>query len=120
MSPEMPLRLAQVEKDENDNFRLERRGMTRHNIEGRVTAVQIDTQPEGQVKRICSLQLLNISDRGLAAICQDPVRVNSSVAIFFPPHGPERGFDLVGTVVRCVPCPTGHEIGVRLAVRAAA
>ena len=114
-----PLRLRRPDQD-TDAYRLERRMTLRHSLAGRVTAVQTHDQTDGQLSRICSLQLLNISDSGLGALSEEPVEPGSSVAVFFPPHGPERGFDLVGQVVRCVARENGHEIGIRLETRAAA
>jgi hypothetical protein len=105
---------------ESDAYRLERRIAQRHSIAGRVTAVQTHEQADGQLSRICSLQLMNISDTGLGALSEESIEPGSSLAVFFPPHGPERGIDLVGQVVRCVARENGHEIGIRLEARAAA
>ena len=119
MPSPIPLRLRRPDP-EADAYHLERRTTLRHGIAGRVTAIQTHDDADGQLSRICSLQLLNISDSGLGALSEEPVEPGSSLAVFFPPHGPERGFDLVGTVVRCIPRAHGHEIGVRLVNRAAA
>ena len=64
--------------------------------------------------------VLNISDTGVGVMSQEPVEVDSRIAIFFPPHGPERGFDLFGRVVRCVHREAGHEVGIALEQRLAA
>jgi hypothetical protein len=119
MSSATTLRLQRPEPD-TDAYRLERRTALRHSIAGRVTAVQSHDEADGQLSRICSLQLLNISDSGLGALSEESMELGSSLAVFFPPHGPERGIDLVGQVVRCVARENGHEIGIRLEARAAA
>ena len=103
-----------------DAIRLERRDATRHTLSGRATAVNHASTREGGVNRIRSLELLNISDTGLAAVCQDPLDLDSDIAVFFPPHGPERGFDLYGRIVRCVKRGYGHEIGIRFDPKPAA
>ena len=119
MPSSAPLRLMRPDP-EADAYRLERRTTLRHSISGRVTAVQTHDRTDGELSRICSLQLLNISDAGLGALSEDPVEPGSAIAVFFPPHGPEHGFDMVGKVVRCVSRESGHEIGIRLEARAAA
>jgi len=43
-----------------------------------------------------------------------PIAVGSRITVFFPPHGPEPGFDLIGEVVRCVSVDNHHTIGVAL------
>ena len=105
---------------EVETYAKERRQSGRHALAGRVTGVSSETQNDGNLSRICSLQLVNISDTGLCVLAQEAVDLDSTVAVFFPPHGPERGFDMYGQVVRCVSRETGHEIGIRLETRAAA
>ena len=96
---------------------MERRRSTRHTVTGRVTAVS-SNEPDSDARgRICSLQLVDLSDHGIGAIAQEPVTVGTHICVFFPPHGPERGFDLYGTVVRCTPRDWGHEIGIDLDTR---
>lgn len=79
----------------------DRRDSPRRHISMRVTAVASDDNTVDSHKRICSLELLNLSDSGLAAIVQQPLDPGTRLALFFPPHGPEQGFDLFGTIVRC-------------------
>ncbi|MBI1336656.1 MAG: hypothetical protein GC164_06810 [Phycisphaera sp.] len=109
--PETNLRL--VKEEPTDAIPLERRIDYRHTISGRVTALQTTAGSEEHHNRICSLQLLNISDSGLGAVTQEPVELNTRIVVFFPPHGPERGFDKYGQVVRCVHRDGGHELGIR-------
>ncbi len=101
-------------------FPFERRGAERHCISGRATAVSCAASPEGPRNRIRSLQLLNISATGLGAVSQDPIEEGSTITVFFPPHGPDRGFDACGRVTRCRPTGQGHQVGVRFDPKPAA
>ena len=102
-----------------DTLRFERRRAERHALTGRATAVShgVDECTQGRIR---SLQMTNISDSGLGAVCQDAVPPGTPITVFFPPHGPERGFDAVGRVVRCTPRGYGHEIGIRFENKPAA
>lgn len=115
---EPKLRLASYEPD--DTLRFERRGADRHVVGGRVTAVQYDTASNR--KKITSIQLVNMSATGVGAIVPEGLPLNAPIAIFFPPHGADRGFDLFGTVVRCFRRSDGkgHELGIRFSPRQAA
>lgn len=114
------LRLAETNGQETDAYRLERRRALRHTVTSRVTALRTENGPEGRRNRICSLQLTNMSDTGLGGVCQEAVALDTQIAVFFPPHGPDRGFDLYGRVVRCIERDAGCEIGIRFETRAAA
>jgi hypothetical protein len=116
----MELKLVQNEKQAAETYPMERRRSERHRISGRVTALLGQTEPGGLRRRICSLSLVNLSDTGLGAVSQEAFELGSTIAVFFPPHGPERGFDLYGKVVRCVENGAGHEIGIQLRKRMAA
>jgi hypothetical protein len=105
---------------EPDVFPLERRRADRHCISGRVTGVRNERLADGPHNRICSLQMLDISDTGLGAVVGEPVEPGARIAVFFPAHGPERGFDLVGTIVRCQRREQGWEVGIRFEQKAAA
>ena len=102
------------------SLRFEQRRATRHVVTGRATAVTKARVTDGQQSRIRSLQLMNLSDTGLGAICQDSFDVGTTIAIFLPPHGPDAGLDVYGQVVRCTRHEYGHEIGIQFAIRAAA
>lgn len=109
--------------DDNENVRnypLERRDNGRHTISGRATALVSSGDPLDAHKRITSLQLLNMSDGGLGALAQEPIEPGSRITIFFPPHGPEKGMDLFGCIVRQSPRDHGYEIGIRFQQRLAA
>ncbi len=110
MVNQTPLKL--VRPEHQDIIPLERRRGRRNTISGRVTAIRATAEAPAVRHRICPLQLLNMSNTGLAAISQEPVDPDTSIAVFFPPHGPEQGFDVYGRVVRCRPRDYGHEIAI--------
>lgn len=115
------LKLAQTHASPvAQTLRFEQRRSPRYHVTGRATAVTPLSPSEGRHSRIRSLQLINMSDTGLGAICQDALEPGTSVAIFLPPHGPDHGLDIYGQVVRCTPKDYGHEIGIRFDVRPAA
>ena len=95
-----------------DPYTIDRRVAPRHNVTGRVTAVCTEVTLDGARNRICSLQMLNISDSGLGAVSQDAIAPDTAIGVYFPPHGNEKGFDLIGRVVRCRRRSNGHELGV--------
>lgn len=113
------LKLTPTAPEPAEVLPFERRRDGRRPVDAQVTALRTaDTR--GANNRICSLKMLNMSDSGLGAVVSEPLDIGSNLAVFFPPHGPERGFDLFGHVVRCQPHDTGHEIGIRFDIRAAA
>jgi len=91
----------------------DRRVAPRNPVSGQATALQCSSPEHGNRKRIYSLNLLNISDRGLGAVVRDPMEVNSAISVIFSPHGPESGIHRHGRVVWCSATAGGHEIGVR-------
>ena len=113
------LRLTR-DQDERDTLPFERRRAKRHVVGGNVTAIRTDFAEEAHQHRITALQMINMSDTGLGAMCQDEVDLNTPIVVFFPPHGAERGFDAYGHVVRCEPREHGHELGIQFDVRPAA
>lgn len=115
------LKLVESEQpDDGDSLRFERRLYRRRVIGGRVTSLQTSADPSTPSNRISSLQLLDISESGLGAIVQDSIELGSPIVVYFPPHGPEMGFDRYGFVVRCVENEHGYNIGIRLSTRSAA
>lgn len=117
--PDTALKLIQPEAEPTDVLAFERRIAKRRVTSGRVTAVQT-TGLDTQANRICSLQLINMSDSGLGTMTQESIEIGTAITVFFPPHGPERGFDLTGEVVRCTQKDYGHEIGICFDARQAA
>ena len=121
MTANPTLKLVEADPEFDDVIPMERRLDPRFVINGHVTAVRNSDLAGRKLSKICSLQLVNMSDSGLGAICQEPIEPGSSLTVFFPPHGPEQGFDAYGEVLRCRPRDGhGHELGVRFYTRAAA
>lgn len=102
------------------NYVLERRGDTRWSVSGRATAVVTTLGLDGSHTRICGVELSDMSDRGLGVLCEEPLPVGSQISVFIGGHGAESGYDLKGTVVRCVEHGTSRAVGVRLRGRMAA
>lgn len=112
--------LRLVETDDQDVLSFDRRLATRHVLTGRVTALRRGSTQDPSSTRICAIELKNISDTGIGAVCQDAFDLDTPITIFFPPHGPERGFDVQGRVVRCRDRKEGHEIGIQFQQKNAA
>ena len=112
--------LRLVDPDQNrDVIPFERRGGQRRKVAGRVTAIQAepsDGEDMGRT-RICSLVLRDMSETGLGATSQEPLAPGAGITVFFPPHGPERGFDLCGRVIRCTQHHAVYEIGIQFPSR---
>jgi len=115
-----PLKFVDINHSNPEVLQFERRDANRHIIGGQATAVQSDGDLPPHTNRICSLELLNISDTGLAALTPEPVPAGSPITIMFPSHGNEHGFDRHGHVVRCQRCDHGHEIGIHFDLQSAA
>ena len=49
---------------------------------------------------------------GLAATTQTPLGVGERVAVYFPPEGARRGWDVYGRVIRCSPAALGYRVAV--------
>ena len=114
MQTDAPLRLITDEIPEGDPIPLERRQQNRRSISGRATVIQAWGEPDSRQNKIGSFELKDICDDGLGAISQEPIQVDTRVTVFIPPHGPEGGYDLYGTVVWCERGEQGYEVGVRL------
>lgn len=94
------------------SYRLEHRRAQRRVVTGRVTAVFRPPVPGPAHGRICSVQLLNLSDTGLGILSQEPLEVDGFITVFFPAQGGQRGRDATGRVVRCTERHFGHEVGI--------
>ncbi len=108
-------------------YKFNRRSAPRWTSAGRVTAVVYNNASDSKADRnrdtldtaglgkITTLQMLDQSPRGAGCWSQEPLHIGSKVVMFFPPHGPERGFDVVGQVVRCEKdANAGYHVGVSL------
>jgi hypothetical protein len=61
-----------------------------------------------------------MSGCGLGAETAVPIEIDSAITVYLPAHGPERGANLCGQVVRCTQRGSTHEIGIRLDAQTAA
>ena len=111
------LKLVTPDTTAADTIPFDRRTILRRAISGRVTALQGDFHGS---HKICSLQMINLSEKGLGAMTEESIEIDCPITIFFPPHGPERGFDKEGRIVRCIEQNGRHEIGIEFSRRAAA
>lgn len=97
-----------------DTLYFERRRHPRHRARGQVTAVIREPGDADAPAKMLTLDLIDQSDSGLGAATTQPIPVGSRITVFFPPHGPEPGFDLAGEVVRCRSNDNRHVIGIAL------
>jgi hypothetical protein len=118
---EPSLRLVTEVERPKDAFKFEQRREPRHKLYARVTAVAERDEPRrddadtlGGAGQICSLELVDRSASGLGAWSTTPVAMGARVTAFFPPHGAEPGFNVVGRVVRCDTRDGGYSIGLWL------
>jgi hypothetical protein len=95
----------------------ERRTDPRRRATGPVTAVIGAREDAGHatLRRICSLELLDMSSRGVGVWSDQPLQSGTSITLYVPAHGPDGGFDLIhGRIVSSDQADQGHRIGVRL------
>ncbi|QQE11809.1 PilZ domain-containing protein [Planctomycetota bacterium] len=119
MSSQPTLRLIDDSALEPDSYVFDRRRCMRRRASGTVTAVSTPSDDSDAPKRIRSLQLIDSSETGVGAIMTEEIDLGSRIVMFFPSHGNEKGFDLVGHVVRCHQCKDGYRVGVKLKSAAA-
>jgi PilZ domain len=117
MSTSPNLKLVDHDRPNADTILLERREAPRHRVHGQVTAILHRTSDGGAHHQICSVELRNISDIGVGAFADRPLDLGTDITVVFPSHGPDRGFDLFGHVVRCRPSGEGYELGIELSQR---
>lgn len=98
----------------SDSLYFERRQHPRHRTAGQVSAVIREPGNDQGPAKMLTLDLIDQSAGGLGAKTTEPVMVGSKITIFFPPHGNEPGFDLVGNVVRCRSNANQHTLGILL------
>lgn len=101
-------------------LRFDRRRAQRHPVSGRVTVLRRSHDPLVYRQPVCSFQLRDMSDGGLAGRCEMPLQLDEPVAVFLPPHGNERGLDLLGHIVRCRADDGGYRVAVQFDMRPAA
>jgi hypothetical protein len=108
------LKLSESSTVISDTLFFERRKHPRHRTRGQVTAVIREPGCEDDPAKMLTLELVDQSVGGLGVVAMEPVAVGSRITVFFPPHGPEPGFDLMGEVVRCRTNNNRHTLGILL------
>lgn len=108
------LKLSESSTVISDTLYFERRRHPRHRARGQVTAVVREPGSDESPARMLTLDLVDQSACGLGVVSSQPIVVGSQITVFFPPHGPEPGFDLIGHVVRCRSNDNRHTIGILL------
>jgi hypothetical protein len=106
-----------IEDPDSATLGFDRRRAIRHDIEASATAI-CRNDAAGQRYRICPLTLENISDGGLAAVSPVPLNIDEPIDVYFAPHGSERGLELHGRVIRCLPAgrrrqASGYQVAIR-------
>lgn len=115
-----PLRLRRDDERNSDAIPFDRRLAVRRPVSGHVTAVRREQREDGGHNRICALHLVDMSSLGLGAFCQEAIAEGTAITVFFPPHGPDRGFDAYGQVLRCEQVEGRYRVGIQFVGRAAA
>ncbi len=114
------LKLVKPPNEPSDVLFMERRTCDRAPLIGQATAIiSDDADKDHPTKKICTVQLANISDTGLGVVTEEPVEIGQHIqmTVCIPPHGPEGGYDISGSVVRCNKTSIGYDIGVRIPTR---
>jgi len=100
--------------------RIDRRRHPRRAMTERVTVLRRSHDVQAYRQPICSIQLRDFSEGGLAATCQTPLQPNEPVAVCFPPHGTDPGLDRFGHVLRCEADEFGYRVAIAFDRRTAA
>lgn len=90
----------------------ERRMFPRKEIHARVEGKRMDHSVEARQMPHLSLALRDLSLGGLSAISNIALDAGERLTVFFPPQGPNRGWDAYGRVVRCDPSSFGYRVAV--------
>ena len=90
----------------------ERRMFARSEVSARVQGRRLDHTIDARREPCLNLLIQDLSTGGLSAVSQTVLCPGEQVAIFFPPQAGRRGWDAVGTVVRCEPVGFGYRVGV--------
>lgn len=108
-------------------LRLDRRGATRFPAQGIVTAIRRDHDIDAYRRRLCTLSLRDMSERGMSATSELPLELDERIAVIFTPHGSDSGMELLGHIVRCEPHAEGdgekagvYDVAIRFDPAAAA
>src|ERR1700761_8355212 len=88
----------------------ERRMFPRKEIHLQVEGRRLDHSVEARQEPRLSLALRDLSMGGLSAISPKALAAGERVNVFFPPRGPQRGWDASGHIIRCDPSAMGYRI----------
>lgn len=102
-------------------LRFERRRSSRFAAAGHVTLLRRSHDTLIYQQPVCSIHLEDMSDHGIGAHCDLPLKLDEPIAVFLPPHGNERGVDILGHIARITPDKhSGYHIGIAFDPRPAA
>jgi len=90
----------------------ERRTFLRTQAYGRIDGQRLDRSPAARRNPHLSVALRDISASGISGWSQTELQPGERLALFFPPEGFNRGFDVRGKVVRCDLCTMGYRIAI--------
>jgi hypothetical protein len=90
----------------------ERRVFPRKEVHARIEGKRLDHSLLAHRQPHVSLALRDLSLGGMSAISQTPMIRGERLSVFFPPQGPQRGWDAYGRVVRCEPSGVGYRVAV--------
>ncbi len=102
----------QTDQPTPETYKFDRRYSARHRVAGRATVQRRDHDTTVYQHPICSVRLQDMGFGGLAGVSDVAMSPNESVAVFFPAHGAEQGWDLHGRVVRCLPACGGYQVAI--------
>jgi hypothetical protein len=90
----------------------ERRMFPRKEVRTRVEGKRLDHSISAHRAPQLNLAMRDLSLGGLSAISQTPLDRGERLTVFFPPQGPNRGWDAYGRVLRCEPSGFGYRVAV--------
>ena len=90
----------------------ERRVFPRKEFSARVEGRRLDNSLPARQQPQLTLALRDLSLGGLSAISPTPLQSGERLTVFFPEHGPMRGWDAYGRVLRCEPSGLGYRVAV--------
>jgi hypothetical protein len=90
----------------------ERRVFPRKEVHARVEGRRLDHSITARQMPHLSLNLRDLSMGGLSALSQTPLEKGERIAVYFPPQGPNRGWDACGRVIRVQESVVGYRIAV--------
>jgi len=90
----------------------ERRVFPRREAHVRCEAKRLDYTLDACKQPHLSLALRDLSVGGLSALSDTPLDAGERISVFFPPHGPMRGWDAYGRIIRCEASTFGYRVAV--------